>query len=172
MHIFCRSFSQLWFDRGAPVLDMVLEIRKCWGWKYNLKQSVAAYLSEPAGNSASIVLYGLGFLFAVVSHSLVLSPHSLPLFPTTCSVSDIQFIPSGRRTTSVVPQTLVMLPARLPCCTSGSCESQCCSLFQGKCQTQEIVFKYLHFQIFFFLLQPLRQSHTDQFAALQCNNRK
>lgn len=84
----------------------------------------------------------------------------------------IEFIPHGRRTTSGPPPTPhpplthVMLPARLPCYTSGSCESQCCSLIQGKCQTQETVFKYLHFQRFFF---PVTATFiiTDQ-AAPQC----
>ena len=47
------------------------------------------------------------------------------------------------------------------CCSSGSCELQCCSLIQGKCQTQEKSFKYRHFQSFCFLWQPLRSPGTS-----------
>lgn len=96
-------------------------------------------------------------LFLAYSFS---SPFLSPFFPPP-AVWPIEFIPHGRTTTSGGPPqppqppqplpTHVTLPARLPCCTSGSCESQCCSLIQGKRQTQEMVFKYLHIQRFFFL---------------------
>lgn len=77
--------------------------------------------------------------------------HSLlsfsPPFPTTCSVSDRVY--SLWSEDNIWSPTHIRLPARLPCCTSDSCDSQCCSLLQGKCQTQEAVFKYLNIQRFF-----------------------
>lgn len=75
------------------------------------------------------------------------SPFLSPFFPPP-AVWVIEFIPCGRRTTSG--------PRHTSCCQLGShatnsdsCESQCCSLIQGKCQTQETVFKYLYIQKFF-----------------------
>lgn len=85
------------------------------------------------------------------------------LFPTTCGVSDKVYSPRKRGGQHLVTppppppppsplphtRTCHVASPQLPCCTSGSCESQCCSLIQGKCQTQERLFKYLHVQRFF-----------------------
>lgn len=86
------------------------------------------------------------------------------LFPTTCGVSDKVYSPRKRGgqhlvtppaptaatvATTTHTRTCHVASPQLPCCTSGSCESQCCSLIQGKCQTQERLFKYLHVQRFF-----------------------
>ena len=116
------------------------------------------YLYEPAGNSGSIVLYGLCFLFVMVSHSLLWYATPPPFPPPALCVTE--FIPSGRRTTSGHTHTHAHTHTR-KCCSSGSCELQCCSLIQGKCQTQEKSFKYRHFQSFCFLWQPLRSPGTS-----------
>ena len=95
-----------------------------------------------------------------LTHSFSSPPSPPSFFPTTCSASDRIYSPSWGGgggggvqhlvpTAPPYPQTHVVLPALLPCCTSDSCESQCCSLIQGKCQTQETVSKYLNTQRFF-----------------------
>lgn len=56
-------------------------------------------------------------------------------------------------------------------CSSGSCELQCCSLIQGKCQTQEKVFKYRHFQRFSFLSQPRLSPRTTRRQAQVLHDR-
>lgn len=68
-----------------------------------------------------------------------------PPFLTTCGVSDRVLFPVVGQQHLVLPLTQII---SLLCYTYDRQESQCCSLAQGKLQTQEKVFKYLCIQRF------------------------